>query len=89
MTDTGKTILLGMKGDATIQVSAVEGALTIPVEALFNQNGQNYVYKLVGTKLVQTNITLVRRRTRRSKSSAGSGTATSWRLRAQRSTATA
>jgi HlyD family secretion protein len=47
-----------MKGDATIQVSAVQGALTIPVEALFNQNSQNYVFKLVGTKLVQTNITV-------------------------------
>ncbi len=58
MTDPGKTMLLGMKGDATIQVSAVEGALTIPVEALFNQNGQNYVYKVAGTKLVQTNITV-------------------------------
>jgi RND family efflux transporter MFP subunit len=58
ITDTGKSILLGMKGDTTIQVSAVEGALTIPVEALFNQNGQNYVYKLEGTKLTQTNITV-------------------------------
>lgn len=58
ITDTDKTILLGMKGDATIQVSAVEGALTIPVEALFNQNGQNYVYKVVDGKLVQTNITV-------------------------------
>lgn len=58
MVDTGKTILLGMKGDATIQVSAVEGALTIPVEALFNENGQNYVYKVVEGKLVKSNITV-------------------------------
>jgi RND family efflux transporter MFP subunit len=58
LTDTGKTILLGMKGDATINVSAVQGALSIPVEALFNQNGQNYVYKVVGDKLQQTNITV-------------------------------
>jgi HlyD family secretion protein len=58
LTDTGKTILLGMKGDATIQVSAVASALTIPVEALFNQNGQNYVFKLQGTTLKQTNITV-------------------------------
>jgi len=58
LTDTGKTILLGMKGDATIQVSAANGVLSIPVEALFNQNGTNYVYKLSGTKLVQTNITV-------------------------------
>jgi len=56
--DTGKSVLLGMKGDATIQVSAVNGALTIPVEALFNQNGQNFVYKVVSGKLVQTNITV-------------------------------
>lgn len=58
ITDTGKSILLGMKGDATIQVSAVQGALTIPVEALFNQNGKNYVFKVSGTKLVQTYITV-------------------------------
>ncbi|HEY5540834.1 MAG TPA: efflux RND transporter periplasmic adaptor subunit [Coriobacteriia bacterium] len=56
--DTGKSVLLGMKGDATIQVSAVTGALTIPVEALFNQNGQNFVYKVVNGKLQQTNITV-------------------------------
>jgi hypothetical protein len=55
---TGKSILLGMKGDATIQVSAVDGALTIPVEALFNQNGQNFVYKVNNGKLEQTNITV-------------------------------
>lgn len=58
MVDTGKTILLGMKGDATVQVSAVEGALTIPVEALFNENGQNYVYKVIDGKLVKANITV-------------------------------
>jgi len=58
MNAPGKSILLGMKGDSTIQVSAVQSALTIPVEGLFNQNGQNYVYKLVGTKLKQTNITV-------------------------------
>jgi multidrug efflux pump subunit AcrA (membrane-fusion protein) len=58
MVDTGKTILLGMKGDATIQVSAVEGAMTIPVEALFNENGHNYVYRVVDGKLMKTNITV-------------------------------
>ena len=35
-----------------------QGALTIPVEALFNQNGQNFVYKVVNDKLVKTNITV-------------------------------
>lgn len=56
--DTGKTILLGMKGDSTISVSSIQGALTIPVGALLNENGQNFVYKIVNNKLVQTNITV-------------------------------
>jgi len=56
--NTGKTILLGMKGDSTVHVSSIKGALTIPVEALFNENGNNFVYKVVNDKLVQTNITV-------------------------------
>jgi RND family efflux transporter MFP subunit len=56
--DTGKTILLGMKGDATVQVSSIKGALTIPVEALFNENGKNFVYKVDNNKLSQTFITV-------------------------------
>jgi HlyD family secretion protein len=56
--DTGKTILLGMKGDSTIEVSSVSSAVTIPVEALFNENGKNFVYKVENDKLVQTDITV-------------------------------
>ncbi len=56
--DTGKTILLGMKGDATVQVSSIKGAITIPVEALFNENGKNFVYKVDNNKLSQTFITV-------------------------------
>ena len=56
--DTGKTILLGMKGDATVHVSSVKGAITIPVEALFNENSNNFVYKVENNKLVQTDITV-------------------------------
>jgi HlyD family secretion protein len=59
MTDTAKSILIGMKGDATIKVSSIPSALTIPLEALFNENGTNFVYKVVdGSKLAKTTITI-------------------------------
>lgn len=59
MKDTDKNILIGMKGDATIKVSSIPNALTIPLEALFNENGTNFVYKVVGgTKLAKTTITI-------------------------------
>jgi HlyD family secretion protein len=59
MSDTGKNILIGMKGDTTIKVSSIPSALTIPLEALFNENGANFVYKVVGgTKLAKTTITI-------------------------------
>jgi HlyD family secretion protein len=55
--DTGKNVLIGMKGDATIKVSSIPNALTIPLEALFNENGTNFVYKVEGgTKLAKTTI---------------------------------
>jgi len=58
MTDTGQNILIGMKGDATVEVSSIASALTIPLEALFNENGQNFVYKVVSGKLTKTDITV-------------------------------
>jgi len=58
MTDTGESILIGMKGDATVEVSSIASALTIPLEALFNENGQNFVYKVVAGKLAKTDITV-------------------------------
>jgi len=59
MKDTGKNVLIGMKGDATVKVSSIPSALTIPLEALFNENGTNFVYKVEGgTKLVKITITI-------------------------------
>jgi len=58
MSDTGKTILIGMKGDTTINVASIQNTLSIPVEALFNENGTNFVYKVVNDKLVKTTITV-------------------------------
>ncbi len=59
MRDTGKNVLIGMKGDTTVKVSSIPNALTIPLEALFSENGTNFVYKVVGgSKLAKTIITI-------------------------------
>jgi hypothetical protein len=40
-------------------VSSIPNALTIPLEALFNENGTNFVYTVVnGTTLKKTTITI-------------------------------
>lgn len=52
------SVLLGMKGDAKIEVSALPDATTIPVEALFNENGKNFVYVVENNKLVKTDVTV-------------------------------
>jgi HlyD family secretion protein len=49
-----EAVLIGMKGDVGVEVSSVTNALTIPVEALFDEGGTSYVY------LVQSDDTLAR-----------------------------
>jgi HlyD family secretion protein len=56
--DVGKDVLIGMKGDATIEVSSQPGALTIPVEALFSEGGTDYVYVVENGKLTKVEITV-------------------------------
>ncbi len=58
LTDTGKNILIGMKGDAIVEVSSQAAALTIPVEALFSEGGTDYVYVLKDGKLNKAEITV-------------------------------
>lgn len=58
LADTGKNILIGMKGDATVEVSSQGAALTVPVEALFSEGGTDYVYVLAAGKLKKTEITV-------------------------------
>jgi len=41
---TTQALRIGMKGDCEIEVSSVSSAIVIPVEALFDENGQTYVY---------------------------------------------
>jgi len=59
LVDTGKDVLIGMKGDATIEVSSTGDALTIPVEALFSEGGTDFVYVVTGSNtLKKTEITV-------------------------------
>lgn len=53
-----KDILLGMKGDADVEVSSRGSALTVPVEALFSEGGTDFVYSVVAGKLKKTEITV-------------------------------
>ncbi|MDO8987539.1 MAG: biotin/lipoyl-binding protein [Coriobacteriia bacterium] len=46
LTDAAANILIGMKGDAQIEIDKVPGATTIPVEALFDEGGTTFVYKV-------------------------------------------
>lgn len=58
LSDTAKHILLGMKGDATIEVSSRDEALTVPIEALFSEGGTDYVYVVNNGTLKKTEITV-------------------------------
>lgn len=53
LADTDKNVLIGMKGDATIKLSAVPQAATIPIEALFDEGGETYVYVVGGGDVLQ------------------------------------
>ena len=44
----GENVLIGMKGDGAIIVDSVPNAITIPVEALFDEGGTEYVYVIGG-----------------------------------------
>lgn len=47
---------LGMDGDATITLSESKEALTVPTDAVYDDNGQKYVYKKNGNTLIRQNI---------------------------------
>lgn len=54
---TESNVLIGMQGDAKISVSSVPDAIVIPIESLFDQNGQSYVFVVENGHLKKTNIT--------------------------------
>lgn len=49
-------LLIGMQGDVEIEVSSVPGAITIPIEALFDEGGTAYVYAVDGDVLTRTQV---------------------------------
>ncbi len=53
---TESNLLLGMKGDAVIEVSKVAGATTIPIEALFDELEGSFVYVISEDRLVKTQV---------------------------------
>lgn len=44
LTGLAQNVLLGMKGDADVMVRGVEAAVTIPIEALFDEDDEKFVY---------------------------------------------
>lgn len=53
MKNTGKRLLVGMGGNADIAVSGIEGAVTVPVEALFEESGGTFVYVIGSNNVVR------------------------------------
>lgn len=53
-----KNVLIGMKGDASIEVDSVKRAITIPVEAVFEEGDAKYVYKVTGETLSKVKVTV-------------------------------
>ncbi|MDY0087669.1 MAG: efflux RND transporter periplasmic adaptor subunit [Coriobacteriia bacterium] len=49
-------VLMGMRGDATIEVSRKEAVTRVPVEALFDEGGEEFVYVVRDGRLVRTPV---------------------------------
>jgi HlyD family secretion protein len=56
LSSTGKNLLIGMSGSADIQVSAVADSITVPIEALTDENGKSYVFVVAAGKLKKTEV---------------------------------
>lgn len=52
-----KNLLLGMSGSTDIEVSAVSDAITVPIESLFDEEGDKYVFVLKDTRVTKTKVT--------------------------------
>lgn len=52
-----KALLLGMSGSTDIKVSDVADAVTVPIEALFDENGKKYVFVVDAGKVSKVEVT--------------------------------
>ena len=50
-------ILLGMSGSVDIEVNAVSGALTVPIEAILDDAGKKYVFVVKADKVAKVEVT--------------------------------
>ncbi len=57
VTAPGKNLLLGMSGSVDIEVSAVSDAITVPIEALFDENGKKYVFVVKDGTVAKREVT--------------------------------
>ena len=59
LSGTGTPVRIGMQGNADIQISEITAAVTIPIEALFDEGGKSFVYVVgPGNKLAKTEVTV-------------------------------
>jgi multidrug efflux pump subunit AcrA (membrane-fusion protein) len=49
--DTGRDILVGMRGSADIEIDRISQAVSIPIEALFDEDGASVVYVYSGGRV--------------------------------------
>ena len=54
---TKDRILLGMSGSVDIEVNAVSGALTVPIEAILDDAGKKYVFVVKADKVAKVEVT--------------------------------
>jgi HlyD family secretion protein len=52
-----RTLLLGMSGSVDIKVSDVSSAVTVPIEALFDESGKKYVFVVAAGKVSKVEVT--------------------------------
>jgi RND family efflux transporter MFP subunit len=55
--EADNNLLVGMSGSADIEVDSVAGALTVPIEAVLNDNGKNYVFTVNNNKVSKVQVT--------------------------------
>lgn len=58
--DTGDAVLLGMNGSTDIEIEAIEGVLTVPVEAVLDEAGKSYVFLSENGKAKRVEVTVGR-----------------------------
>jgi hypothetical protein len=54
---TDQKVLLGMSGSVDIEIEAVSGALTVPIEAILDDAGKKFVFVVKADKVSKVEVT--------------------------------